>query len=465
MPLEKLSKDQEQKILSSIEQAIGLTNKGEAPNAALQKVAEENGFTPQVVRRMVEAYNTSKTLAHMKNASGEMRAQSFPLADASAILAGMYPDKPVAPAEKAAAEHKPSFYARAETRNFLKPRAEKVTIPPMVEKAAEAYGPDPVVVGRKLADKGLGLRKKAETASSEFRQEVWKVRGLVKEAAAHFRQLYHEPFATVERNLVGEHGDMARTLMDMVYKEARLTEARHPGDAPVRRWLFDSKTEPYPHLTEALDAARRTGSLAKGAAQAELTYETFARENGLVLPPEPEEEVKEARPLDDILNPHRQSFEENPLIPEEAPRPFEKGALLPSLPAAAASAGVMGVLGLKEPRSKGVLEEAAEEAADPFHEGKLKSIHTKAMINDFLSNDPIISSYDRDDVLGAFNQLSLLAPSVAQQPAVVRGMLRRMLQSENVVEPHEAKQLVDVEQRLAAGTKAPATPREEEPAK
>jgi hypothetical protein len=44
-------------------------------------------------------------------------------------------------------------------------------------------------------------------------------------------------------------------------------------------------------------------------------------------------------------------------------------------------------------------------------------------------------------------------------------MLRRMLQSENVVEPHEAKQLVDVEQRLAAGTKAPAAPREEEPAK
>jgi hypothetical protein len=85
---------------------------------------------------------------------------------------------------------------------------------------------------------------------------------------------------------------------------------------------------------------------------------------------------------------------------------------------------------------------------DPIHDAEMRAIRTKSMLNDMLSNDPIISSYDPDDVRQAFNSLSQLSPTLMTQPGVVRAMLRRMLQQEGVIEPHEATQLTDVEKNL-----------------
>jgi hypothetical protein len=70
------------------------------------------------------------------------------------------------------------------------------------------------------------------------------------------------------------------------------------------------------------------------------------------------------------------------------------------------------------------------------------------MLNDFLSNDPVLSGYGRDEVLNAFNQVSQLAPHAARQPAVMRGLLRRMLQQEGVLETHEAGQVGQMEKML-----------------
>jgi hypothetical protein len=236
--------------------------------------------------------------------------------------------------------------------------------------------------------------------------------------------------------------------MEAVCKEARLKESEMP-DGEIRQRVYNTSTEPYPLLRQALGAARETWPLAKAASRIRLEYEKYATEHGIPLPPKREDEQasKEARLLDDVLGAGHFSLEPNPLAGEEAPRPFEKDAFLPTSLPAAASVGAMNVLGLQEP-GKGIQEAAAEEATDPVHEGRLRSVQTRAMLSDFMSNDPIISSYDQDDVLAAFNQLSTLAPAVAQQPAVMRGMLRRSLQAENVVEPHEAKQLVDVERGL-----------------
>jgi len=452
--MEKLSKENEQKVIAAIESAIKLANAGSTPNEALRKVAEDNSFTPPLVRRMVEAFNVSKTLAHMKHASGEDRVNSFPLADAGEILKEMYPENPVAPADEKAAEFEPSFYRYPERHNYMKEAATEVTLPPLVDKKAEAYGPDPVVVARTRADRLQGLSKRADNRRSVYRQKIWELNSLVKEGGAYFRQLYHTPFAEVERNMVGEYGAMGKTLMDMIYKEGRLKESRYAEDAPVRQWLFDSKAEPYTHLTMALKVASDSVKLVKEAARAQLEHEKFARECGYPLPVDDEEEgeVKEAL-LDEVLHEHHTPFEENALAPasEVAEDPFEKDAVLPGLPETALASGAMSILGLKETDEKD-RQQALSEALDPVHESKLRSISTQAMLSDFMSNDPIISSYSQDDVVNAYNQLAQLAPSVSQQPAVARGMLRRLLQSESIVEPHEAGQLTDVETKLRKGT-------------
>jgi hypothetical protein len=447
--MEKISKGQEQKIVAALERAIKMANQGETPNAALRKVAEENSFTPPFVRRMVEAFNVSKTLAHMKHASGEARVNSFPLADAEDILKEMYPAKIASPAEKQAASFLPTSYDRPETRNFMKSSLLEVKLPPLVEKKAEPYSHDPEVIGGKRVDKLQGMRKKAENSRATYRQEVWKLRALVKEAADYFKQLYRKPFAEVERNVISEHGAMGHTLMDMVYTDGRIKEARYDSKLGIKRQLFDDKVEPYVTLNRVLKSASLVTELVKVAAKAQLDYEKLAKEWGYPILSEPEEEVKTAL-LDDVMSDHHIPFGENSLVPtsEVVEHPFRKKAFLPD----EFATGAMSVLGLKDKPDERDMQEALSEALDPVHDAKLRAISTQTMLSDFMANDPIISSYGEGDVFKAYNQLSQLAPAVSQQPSIARGLIRRLLQSESIIEPHEAEQLTDMETQLRKGT-------------
>ena len=77
-------------MISSVEQAIGLTNVGLSPNKAIQKVAAAEQYGPEMTKRMVEAFNKSKSVHILKEADEDIRAGNFELADATAVLAGIY---------------------------------------------------------------------------------------------------------------------------------------------------------------------------------------------------------------------------------------------------------------------------------------------------------------------------------------------------------------------------------------
>lgn len=102
----------------------------------------------------------------------------------------------------------------------------------------------------------------------------------------------------------------------------------------------------------------------------------------------------------------------------------------------------------KKPAPARLEDQMTDELFDPVHDAEMRRIRMQAMLNDFLANDPVISTYDPDEVLDAFNQVSQLVPRASAQPAVMRGQLRKLLQQTNAMEPFEANQLVDVEKGL-----------------
>ena len=111
-----------------------------------------------------------------------------------------------------------------------------------------------------------------------------------------------------------------------------------------------------------------------------------------------------------------------------------------------------------------IRQETLTELLDPEHEAELTKIRTQAMLSEFMSVDPVISTYDPDEVTGAYNQVVQMAPRAAQQPAIMRGLLRRFLQQQDALEPHEAGQIVDVEtalKKLEAPTQLPLVPKVE----
>ena len=429
--MEKMSKELESRVILALEGIVGQINGGADPNTAIQKAAEENKFGPPIVQRIVEAVNTSRTLAHFKTAKGADRAATFPLADAKVILDSMYPPVVQSPAQKAA-QLAPSSYMRKEERNFMRRALSDL---PVIEKAADYMFDRELRDGRRLGA-AYGLRKKAVAARSDYRIAFNKLWDMTKDAASYFKLLRHEPFETVEKKACAQYGSTGRYCMGLLYNLGDLREKRASAEDIPHQAIFDTAREPYRQIAALVKQAEEVLAAAGTALAAE---EAAARYQEANFPSR-----KQACLLDELVG--------------GTPRPFAK-ASDDKKPADSLSGGGFGlgpalfsagtnILGLKEPDPEGSNREALYEVMNPAHEAELQSVQVKSMLNDFMSNDPIISSYEPKEVAKIYNQLAQLSPRVAQQPAVMRGMLRKALQQEGVIEPFEAHQLAEIERKL-----------------
>ena len=88
------------------------------------------------------------------------------------------------------------------------------------------------------------------------------------------------------------------------------------------------------------------------------------------------------------------------------------------------------------------------EMFNPAHDQELARIKTQAMLTEFMADDPVISTYDPEEVSNAYNQVAQLAPRTSSQPAVMRGLLRKLLQQQDALETFDADQITQVEERL-----------------
>lgn len=81
---------------------------------------------------------------------------------------------------------------------------------------------------------------------------------------------------------------------------------------------------------------------------------------------------------------------------------------------------------------------------DPDHELQLRGIRAKSVLNDLIRNDPVISSYDPAEVTLGFNEISEVAPSVAESPAVMTALLRKRLEAGQLAD-FDINQLMQME--------------------
>lgn len=441
--MEKLSKEDENRIMSALESVVKLTNSGTTPDDAIYKIACENKFSAPVVQRMVEAYNISKTRAHMKQASGPARAETFPIADTVNILEKMYPPKEKAASALAPKEEISDEYSEEFNENFNRRRAELKVASIDEHKVVQPYGHDEKSQSRLLWNRKTGVEKRADIAREQAESAFWELHSLIKKAGQYFRNLYHTPFAEVETRLVSAYGDSAKTATAAIFAFNNLekagekrAEAFKPG-----KLIVDAKAEPYSSFLKVYEAAEKFNDLNEKAAEAYCSMLEFMNKHGFKLSAvenpngySVEEPIKEASLLDGI-------YEEKQAAPFPGIEDVRSGL------ADAAQTG-MQTIGLAPKDPSSVKDKALREVMDPVHETKINAIKTKAVLNDLISNDPILSSYDPHQVLHAYNQLQELSPSTGQQPTILRGLLRRIIQQEGVIEPHEAQQITAIERSL-----------------
>lgn len=87
--MEKLSPQEENKLVKAVEDAVIATKEGVAPNQAIQKVAERNGYTPPFIDVIVGAFNKSKAVHEIMQGNSK-----YDLADTGTIVKNMYTKSP-----------------------------------------------------------------------------------------------------------------------------------------------------------------------------------------------------------------------------------------------------------------------------------------------------------------------------------------------------------------------------------
>jgi hypothetical protein len=216
--------------------------------------------------------------------------------------------------------------------------------------------------------------------------------------------------------------------MDLVHTFGNVKEARAENVAGTA-W-YHAGTDPYLAIERLIKVGQEFHSASRVAVRAELELAGFEEKIGSV------KTAASGHLLDDALG--------------GPPRSHQVKRAGSDLTGALQQAGTLGldILGPGAKTEESVRRKTLSEVLDPEHETKLQGLKMKAVLNDFLANDPVLSTHDPHEVATAYNQLAELSPLVAQQPAVVRGMLRRMLQQEGVVEPFEAQQATTIERHL-----------------
>jgi hypothetical protein len=302
MPEPNMNKQVEEAIVEALSKAVKQANETGKPDEAIVKAAVDAKFGPQKVMRMVEAFNVSKTLHHLKTA-GDARAENFPIANTENIIRSIWPDEPETPAKAAAAGLHPDYLIDPLDNlvgRITKLSCEQIKLPPLTDKTAEEYGRDPQHLAVKAAnehDANASLLRQVESMCNEV---FMRINGCVDKAAAYYRRVGdREPFDLLEKRAYATYGPAALSFLDMVYSGADLGNRRlnikraSDDELGLQQMHFDDAKEPYSHVADAVTATRALLNLRKQASAVREYMHMHALGNIDRLPPQPVEQAIE----------------------------------------------------------------------------------------------------------------------------------------------------------------------------
>lgn len=412
MSLETMPTDRQEEIVSALEAAVASIAAGSPPDDAIRKEAEARGYGPPVVRLMCEAVNIGRTRRQLETAPSGAKSASFDLADPEKISAAMYPIR-----KAAVALH--DFPTREDVDFFSVSRA----LPPLpgCDGKMPVCAQDPYAVFETEHRRRSELEKAASDAARDhdrvFQEELFD---LAAGAAAHFLQNTRVPFAEVEKRAAHRFGKASEPLMNTVWSLTGLEN--RPAALPAGPCVWPGHMEPYATLDKMAAAVEGAGRKVELWMVAESA---FSKAAGV----QPGWEKKAA-----VQAPPAAAVEE-----------FAKEAIIDLKPmsldlGAGASEGIS-ALGLREPGD-------APSGIDPAHEAELNGIKTRAMLNDFISNDEVLRTYPAEHVTEAYRRIAGMAPEVAKHPPLMRNMLRKELQRDGAMETFDAREMTTLDQQL-----------------
>ena len=446
------------RLVSALHESVGYFNQDNDPNAAVAKAAASNDFNIDQTRRLVEMFNTARTLYHYKSASD--RTRDFALADVDDVLPRLFTDT-----VKAASAQPPVYSYMA-----YDVRERSRHDPEVAEKAAAA--PD---IGSGLTMEAVA--RQAMTALRVQRQTV-KIAGdesrIASSAAARALTQAARMFATgvKEANedryarLVQGYRDQVEWAPVMAKLSEFMAEKDKAPEAVMRKYarsrvIDDRDLGPVlALLKEARDMMSTEAELLAAAGVLEKEADAFERAYLEALDPSFTRQSQDL--LSGFIRPSmlkaaqvssEQKYQTTDFFGE--PVNVTAKSQTPGEGKPGLSDAIGGAVGgaVQKPLSS-LLETQVERAfTGPMSRenkklsDRLKNVQRQIMLQDLMTNDPVLSEESPDTVAEAYNAVLQMAPEVAGNKEVVRAVLRQTVHSV-AVSPYDAEIWTKLEKNL-----------------
>ncbi len=438
MSVEVPNEVEEQRLIGLTKQAVALVDGGMSPDAAIEKVAREGKLGRGGIDLLAYAYNTGRQLGQFKSANSILdKLADFPLADPEKVAKAVYPETVLPPKEAADLSVVSGEYGQVP--HWLYDGEQAIVKAAMIKEASCQSSPKSsahVPEARASMKQVYGTFEFIKNAYEESRRLAANAEDTVRHHLAYltdyFKQAecYRLPYAQVE-HACQAYLPEADVLLKMAYDRAKLgslgRREKTAADAKIQREPFDLESAPFVTIKAAIEAARRCNDYRAKTATLKTAYDTAA--GATIRPFVPGAPIAQAPPSRLSLLAEKQGF------------------LQPAL--AGAITGMIG-RGMGEvPKTKSeMIEDALLDLEDPAHQNEIRKIKQHTLLNSLMTDpDDPISSHDPDKIVSAYNEISSMAPRLAEQPAALRPVLRRKLQG--LSEPFEAKEMTDIEKGLA----------------
>lgn len=440
------------RLMSALHSAVGNFNEGGDPNAAVIKAAADNDFNLEQTTRLVETFNTARTIYHYKTASD--RSAPFALADGAVVVSDLF--KPGIPA-KAAAAPLPDYteYERPESdfnRDFEAKSAEEVT---------------PV---REYLDTSLDAQcARAFTAMNIQRDLVSTAMDNARMASTKAAQIINKLAADLRIGYEDKVRDRYSRLM-ACFQGTEYVPVTEKLAANMPAWIKDAVCKD--ELVNDLDLAQYKAILKEAHKYMQLEAELLAFSGQIekeakaferdwletVSPLLPKlADTGVSKYIDNRLLKEAQytltSKRESPGFFNPAPVTRESKLQLGGGKGEPNPLSEAVMEGVKKPLSEGIGSGLTDILYKPMEREnkvlseRLKNVQRQIMMEDLLTNDPVLSDEEPQTVINAYDAVMKLAPDMSMNKEVVRAILRQAVHSV-AIDPFAAQSWTELEKNI-----------------
>jgi hypothetical protein len=448
----------ETKISKALDHAVDLKKAGSSPNDAVIGGAKLAGLNPDMTDRLVEAFNIALTNSTIKK-MGDKTA-SFPIADKSEVMRGVFSDLESSSGERKEASISEEPFFSVERSNpglgwagIGSLRKEAQLEAPLIAKSYAACDAAKAELSKLAVD--------VLAAETEVTDSFFGLCGKLTQSDGSHK------FAALEEQVLCERGPSFAPVLDNIYKAAgldRFKVARFTGTT-VRGSYFPPN-EIHQAFEHNLAAISKLAEVEDRHQKASIETEKSVRETEDLVGQlnEPFKLKKRASPAADLLDAgfdfakHADDRGDNgdkgdkpspgagdmiSSFSKAVPSPFDKShGLIPSVQAGASKA-------VGDEYQRGFLESQKRFYQGPKDESAMEMDNLKRhrILAELVSNDEIISKIPHHKIEQSYGSLLNLAPELTLDPSIVAGWLRNA-HSSQALDPFSAGQLVKVHQDL-----------------